>query len=58
MRYRTIDWNYGLMDKHGNIITPPTYSSITAIGPDRYHCDGPDGSVILDSNGNEVGEKL
>ena len=58
LRYRTIDWNYGLMDKHGNIITPPTYSSITAIGSDRYHCDGPNGSVILDSKGNEVGEKL
>jgi hypothetical protein len=58
LRYRTVDWNYGLMDKHGNIITPPTYSSITAIGSDRYHCDGPNGSVILDSKGNEVGEKL
>ena len=58
LRYRTIDWNYGLMDKHGNIITPPTYSSITAIGSDRYHCDGPNGSVILDSKGKEVGEKL
>ena len=30
-----------------NIITPPTYSDITAIGPDCYHCDGPNGSVIL-----------
>ena len=58
LRYRTIDWNYGLMDKDGNIITPPTYSSITAIGSDRYHCDGPNGSVILDSKGREVGEKL
>ena len=58
LRYRTIDWNYGLMDRNGNMITPPTYSSITAIGSDRYHCDGPNGSVILDSKGNEVGEKL
>ena len=58
LRYRTIDWNYGLMDKNGNMITPPSYSSITAIGPDRYHCDGPNGSVILDSKGNECGEKL
>ena len=23
----------------------------------HYHCDGPNGSVILDSKGNEVGEK-
>jgi len=58
LRYRTIDWNYGLMDRNGNMITPPSYSSITAIGPDRYHCDGPLGAVILDSKGNECGEKL
>ena len=58
LRYRTIDWNYGLMDKNGNMITPPSYSSIVSIGYDRYHCDGPNGSVILDSKGNECGEKL
>ena len=58
MAYRTTDSYYGLMDKDGNIITPPSYSSIEAIGPDRYHCDGPKGSVILDSKGNECGEKL
>jgi hypothetical protein len=58
LRYRTIDWYYGLMDRNGNMITPPSYSSITAIGSDRYHCDGPNGSVILDSKGNECGEKL
>ena len=58
LRYRTIDWNYGLMDKNGNMITPPSYSSIVSIGYDRYHCEGPNGSVILDSKGNECGEKL
>lgn len=58
LRYRTADWSYGLMDRNGNIITPPSYSSIEAIGPDRYHCDGPNGSVILDSKGKECGEKL
>jgi hypothetical protein len=58
LKYYTYDWFYGLMDKDGNIITPPLYSSITAIGPDRYHCDGPNGSVILDSKGKECGEKL
>ena len=58
LKYRTSDWYYGLMDKDGNIITPPSYSSIEAIGPDRYHCDGPNGAVILDSKGNECGEKL
>ena len=58
LMYKTIDWYYGLMDKNGNIITPPSYSSITAIGIDRYHCEGPNGSVVLDDKGNEVGEKL
>ena len=48
----------GLMDKQGNIITPPIYKSINAISANRYHCDGPEGSVILDDKGNEVGEKL
>ena len=58
LAYRTSDSYYGLMDKDGNIITPPSYSSIEAIGPDRYHCDGPLGAVILDSKGRECGEKL
>ena len=58
MKYKTIKGYYGLMDKDGNIITPPSYSRITAIGKDRYHCDGSNGSVILDSKGREVGEKL
>lgn len=57
-RYYTADWNYGLMDKDGNIVTPPLYSRIEAIGPDHYHCVGPNGSVILDDKGREVGEKL
>ena len=57
-KYRTLEWYYGLMDMEGNIVTPPFYSDITAIGPDRYHCEGPYGSVILDSKGREVGEKL
>ena len=58
MKYSTIYGYFGLMDKNGNIITPPSYSRINAIGPDRYHCDGPNGSVILDSKGNECGAKL
>ena len=58
LRYRTADWSYGLMDRNGNIITPPSYSSIEAIGPDRYHCDGSNGSVILDGKGKVCGEKL
>lgn len=58
LRYVTSDENYGLMDRNGNIITPPSYFSITAIGPDRYLCNGTHGSVILDSKGKECGEKL
>ena len=58
LRYRTDDMNYGLMDRNGNMITPPSYSGITAIGSDRYHCVGSKGSVVLDSNGKECGEKL
>lgn len=58
LKYETIEGYYGLMDKDGNIVTLPSYSRIVAIGNDRYHCDGPNGSVILDSKGREVGEKL
>ena len=58
LMYSTGYWNYGLMDRNGNIITPPLYSDIEAIGPDRYYCEGPYGSVILDSKGRECGEKL
>ena len=58
LSYRTEEWYYGLMDRNGNMLTPPIYSEITAIGPDRFHGDGPNGSVILDSKGKECGEKL
>ena len=57
-RYRTFDSYYGLMDKGGNIITPPFYTDIEAIGPDCYHCTSAHGSVILDGKGRECGEKL
>lgn len=55
--YRTTEWYYGLMDKKGNILTPPIYSDITAIAPDRYHCDGPHGSFVLDDKGKVCGER-
>ena len=58
LRYRTSDRYYGLMDKKGNIITPPLYYYIEAIAPDRFFCKGPYGAVVLDDKGNEVGEKL
>ena len=58
LRYRTSEMYYGLMDRSGNIVTPPSFSSIEAIGSNRYQCDGPHGTVILDDKGNECGEKL
>lgn len=57
LEYHTNDYYYGLMDKQGNIVTPTIYSEISAIGPDRYHCMGPKGSVILNDKGQECGEK-
>lgn len=51
--YRTYN-TFGLMDKNGKVITAPIYLNIKAIGPDRYHCWGSDGSLILDSKGNVI----
>lgn len=57
LKYRTSEWYYGLMDRNGNIVTPPSYSHIEAIGSNRYQCVGSHGTVILDDKGNECGEK-
>ena len=43
---------YGLMDRQGKRVTPPVYTSITAIGKDCYLCQ-PDGVII-----NDRGEKV
>ena len=56
--YMSSDYHYGLMDKDGNIITPPLYDNIIAIAKDRYFCEGDEGSVILDDKGKECGKKL
>ena len=56
--YQSSDYHFGLMDKDGNIITPPLYDNIRAIAKDRYFCEGDGGSVILDDKGKECGEKL
>lgn len=55
--YRTYN-EYGLMDKNGKAITAPIYLSIKAIGPDRYHCWGSNGSLILDSKGNVIEQDM
>ncbi|MBQ6306866.1 MAG: WG repeat-containing protein [Bacteroidales bacterium] len=58
LKYRSADRYYGLMDRNGNIITPPLYDDITAIAVNLYHCEGEEGSVLLDDKGRECGEKL
>ena len=58
LKYRSADCHYGLMDRNGNVITPPLYDCITAISAGLYLCEGDEGSVILDDKGKERGEKL
>lgn len=43
---------YGLMDRQGRRVTGPLYSSISAIGKDRYLCQ-PDG-IIIDGKGRKI----
>ena len=56
LMFKSYDCHYGLMDRKGNIITPPSFSSIRAIAPDRFLCKGPYGAVVLDDKGKEVGK--
>ena len=58
LKYRSADCNYGLMDRNGNVITPPLYDRITAVSASLYLCEGDEGSVLLDDKGREQGEKL
>lgn len=58
LKYSTSDSRMGLMDKRGNAITPPLYTSIRPIAADRYVCEAEYGCVILDDAGNECGKKL
>lgn len=51
MAYYTSGSNYGLIDLDGNLITEPIYNDITAISADRYLCEGPLGSVVLNDKG-------
>lgn len=46
---------HGLMSPDGHTITPPSYSLITAIGPDLYLCKVADGrKLILNGKGQRV----
>lgn len=58
MTYRSSDYHYGLMDRNGNMLTLPLYDQITAVSAGLYHCEGDEGSVLLDDKGRETGEKL
>ncbi len=58
LKYRSADRYYGLMDRNGNIITAPLYDDMTAIAVNLYHCEGEEGSALLDDKGRECGEKL
>ena len=58
LTYRSSDYHYGLMDRNGNMLTPPLYDQITAVSAGLYHCEGDEGSVLLDDKGRETGEKL
>lgn len=54
MAYYTSGSYYGLIDFDGNLITEPDYYDITAIAADRYLCEGPLGSVVLNDKGEKV----
>lgn len=56
MMYRTSDYHCGLLDQSGKRLTAPLFTSITALGPDKYLCKGPAGSVILNDKGKEIGK--
>ena len=46
---------HGLMSPDGHTITPPSYSLITAIGPDLYLCEVADGrKLVLNGKGQRV----
>lgn len=58
MKYLTSEHRFGLIDKDGNILTPPLYDCIYAIAADRYVCEDEHGAVILDDKGLERQKKL
>lgn len=46
-RYQAEYGWYGLMSPDGQVITPPSYSNITAIGEDLYLCEDTNGNGLL-----------
>nr|WP_303776304.1 WG repeat-containing protein [Bacteroides intestinalis] len=55
MCYQAEQGWYGLMSPDGRIITPPSYSTITAVGADLYLCESQnDYGVLLNGKGERV----
>lgn len=54
-RYQADYGWYGLMSSGGVMITPPAYSSITAVGEDLYLCQDEEGhGILLNGKGKKV----
>ena len=54
-RYQAEYGWYGLMSSGGVMITPPAYSSITAVGEDLYLCQDEEGhGVLLNGKGERI----
>ena len=51
MRYEAEGRWYGLLSPNGRVVTPPSYTSIEAIGPDYYLCRTGKFGVILNGKG-------
>lgn len=55
MCYQAEQGWYGLMSPDGQIITPPSYSTITAVEADLYLCESQnDYGVLLNGKGERV----
>lgn len=54
-RYQADYGWYGLMTPEGQVVTPPSYSDITAVGEDLYLCEEVSGyAILLNGKGEKV----
>lgn len=54
-RYEAESGWYGLMTWEGKVLTPPSYSSIEAVGVDLYFCKGEDDcGILLNGKGEKI----
>lgn len=57
-RYQADYGWYGLMSSGGVVITPPAYSSITAVGEDLYLCQDEEGhGILLNGKGKRIADR-